>query len=468
MIQVADHQLAALPAARRFACDLLLDLSRLVRVESTQMPLVRLVVAPSVIDGVHTTRDLLAWRPHAANGEIRLGDDTLALVADLAAARNEQIATDADRYGRVPSRVNALVIDGIERRPVLDLMAGRIAEAVESKADSRSFRQLPAWPAGASWAAALTHDLDVVAWWPVFAMLRWLELGRAVRLQILSRALLAAARSVAGDPVLEAVRTILSVEREYDIRSTWFVLAGAPTLSTFRRGDLTYRLESNRGRAVIDQIVAATNEVGLHGSFATWQNAEAFRAERMRAATASGRPVDGVRQHFLRMRPPTTQHAMAAAGFTYDATFGFHDRNGFRLGTASPVRAWDADHACAIDLDLAPLTWMDRVMSKYGGVQDPERWIDDALMLAQTVREVNGMWVGLWHPNLTDALGYPDAPDQYRRLVRELRAAGAHIAPLGELLAWRRRRRAFRVRHVAADGSLQSNDPELERLLSPR
>ena len=78
------------------------------------------------------------------------------------------------------------------------------------------------------------------------------------------------------------------------------------------------------------------------------------------------------------------------------------------------------------------------------------------------------MWVGLWHPNLTDALGYPDAPDQYRRLVRELRAAGAHIAPLGELLAWRRRRRAFRVRHVAADGSLQSNDPELERLLSPR
>ena len=466
MIQIADHELAALPAARRFACDLLLDLSRLVRVESTDAPLVRLVLSPSSVDGVRTVRDLLSWRPRAANGAIQFGDDTLALVADLAAARSEQSSTDADRYGRVPSRVNAIVAEGLERTPILDLLASRTAEAVETAAGTRHFRRLPPWPTGASWAAALTHDLDVVAWWPLFAALRWMELARGARLRILSRALAAAARAVSGDPVLEAVRAILAAEEDYEVRSTWFVLAGEPTFSTFRRGDVTYRLDSKRGRAVLDQVVAGAHEVGLHGSFATYRHADAFRAERTRAATASRRPIDGVRQHFLRMRPPDTQYAMAAAGFAYDATFGFPDRNGFRLGTASPVPAWDAKGACMIDIDLAPLTWMDRAMSKYGGVQDPARWIDDALTLAQTVREVNGMWVGLWHPNLTEALGYPGAPEQYRRLVRELRAAGAYIAPLGGLLAWRRRRRAFRVRHVAADGSLRSNDPELERSLS--
>ena len=466
MIHVAEHELAALPPASRFACDVLLDLSRLVRVETTDAPLVRLVVAPSSADGIHTARDLLSWRPRVVDGELRIGGDTLALVADLAAARREQESDDADRFGRVPSRVNALVAEGLERMPVLDILANRIAETVQSAGGTPRFRRLPAWPAGASWAAALTHDLDVVAWWPLFAALRWVELGRGLELEMLTRALASAARALASDPVLDAVREILSVEFDYEVRSTWFVLAGVPTLSTFRRGDLTYRLDSKRARAVLDQIVTADHEVGLHGSFATYQDANAFRAERSRAATASRRPIDGVRQHFLRMRPPGTLHAMASAGFSYDGTFGFPDKNGFRLGSASPISAWDARAASPIDIDLAPLTWMDRAMSKYSGVQDPSRWIDDALALAQAVREVNGMWVGLWHPNLAGALGYPGAPEQYRRLVHELRASGAYIAPLGELLAWRKRRRAFRVRHVAAEGSIRSNDPELERSLS--
>jgi peptidoglycan/xylan/chitin deacetylase (PgdA/CDA1 family) len=450
-------------------------------VESSDAPLVRLVVVPSS-DGPRSVRDLLSWQPRAVDGELRIGLDTLALVADLAAARSEQESTEADRFGRVPSRVNALVVAGLERTPVLDIVAGRIGGAVQNAAAGRPFRWLPAWPTGASWAAALTHDLDVVAWrswaaalthdldvvawWPLFAALRWIELARGTHVRMLTRAFLAAARALAGDPVLEAVRAILAVESEFDVRSTWFVLAGVPTLSTFRRGDLTYRLESKRARAAIDQIVAAGHEVGLHGSFATFQDETAFRAERARAAAASGRTIDGARQHFLRMRPPATQRAMRSAGFSYDATFGFPDRNGFRLATASPISAWDVRGATAIDIELAPLIWMDRSMSKYAGVQDPARWIDDALALAQTAREANGMWVGLWHPNLADALGYPGAPEQYRRLVRELRAADAYIAPLNELVAWRKRRRAFRLTHVAADGSYRSNDPELARSLA--
>jgi hypothetical protein len=209
----------------------------------------------------------------------------------------------------------------------------------------------------------------------------------------------------------------------------------------------------------------AKGEIGLHGSFATMEDAKAFRAERERAVSITGSPIDGVRQHFLRMRPPVTQRAMVAAGFRYDATFGFPDRNGFRLGTASPITAWDTHADVALPICLAPLIWMDRAMSKYSGVQNPSRWVDDALDLAATVRTVGGMWVGLWHPNLTPALGYPNAPTEYERLVRELRDHGAYIAPLGELLSFRRQRRAFRVTRIAADGSVESNDSALEETL---
>src|SRR2546430_17478224 len=40
---------------------------------------------------------------------------------------------------------------------------------------------------------------------------------------------------------------------------------------------------------------------------------------------------------FRSIHPGVTERAMAEAGFWYDSTFGFPDRNGFRLGVADVV-----------------------------------------------------------------------------------------------------------------------------------
>ena len=77
---------------------------------------------------------------------------------------------------------------------------------------------------------------------------------------------------------------------------------------------------------------------------------------------------------------------------------------------------------------------MDRALSKYQHVETPRAWIDDALALAERCRSVEGLWVGIWHPNLAPALGFPDAPEAYARLVGELARGDAHVAPLGELV----------------------------------
>jgi hypothetical protein len=165
-------------------------------------------------------------------------------------------------------------------------------------------------------------------------------------------------------------------------------------------------------------------------------------------------PVVGVRQHYLRMRAGTTPRGMAKGGFRYDSTFGFADRNGFRLGTADVLPLWDADAGAPMKIDEAPFTWMDRALSKYRGVEDPVQWIDDALELADTCRSVNGLWVGIWHPNLTPALGFPGAPQAYRRLVASLVQREPYIAPLRELVAWRRARRSARATAVRPDGRI--------------
>jgi hypothetical protein len=85
---------------------------------------------------------------------------------------------------------------------------------------------------------------------------------------------------------------------------------------------------------------------------------------------------------------------------------------------------------------------------------------------------VEGLWVGLWHPNLTEALGFPGAPAAFRGLVERLATAAPYVAPLGDLVSWRRFRRSARVIHLRPDGgvhlvtwrtgrwSLQVEDPE--------
>jgi hypothetical protein len=462
---VPEAEGGQLSTAALFALELLLDLSGLVRVDDPTADVLALEVDRNHVDGVRDAEELQRWTPRYADGRLCVGADTLDTIAEIASARSEQQSVKTDRFGRVPSSENALVAQALDRTPILDRVAERIRDSAIAAAGHRPMRLLPPWPGAATWAAALTHDLDVVAWWPLFAGLRWLELVRGRHLTSVAGAIAAAIRGAFGNPVLDAIRAVLAIEQTHDVRSTWFVLSGIPNFSTFRRGDVTYRLDDPRTASILRLLLSVEAEIGLHGSFATLDDAATFGLERARAAAVTSRPIVGVRQHFLRMRSPGTQRAMVTAGFRYDATFGFPDRNGFRLGTANPIRAWDALANQPLDLELVPLVWMDRAMSKYGGIQDPARWVDEALQLAATVRAVQGMWVGLWHPNLTPALGYPGAPEQYGRLVRELRATGAHIAPVEELVAWRQRRRAFRIRRVAAGTAAESTDRVLEREL---
>jgi hypothetical protein len=309
------------------------------------------------------------------------------------------------------------------------------------------------WPRGRRWAAAFTHDLDVVSGWPLFTALRLAELGRKGQVALALQVAGAALKSVAADPVSRGVGDILRIEQEFGIISTWFILAGEPSFGSIARGDVTYSLESARARRILDSVIAGGHEIGLHGSFATMSDEPAMTAERERLRQVTTRAVRGIRQHFLRMRPGLTHRAMVAAGFEYDATYGFPDRNGFRLGAANTVAGWDAVRSAVSGMEEVPLIWMDRAQSKYGGNERPADWVDEGLRLARTCQEAEGLWVGLWHPNLTSALGFPGAVEEFRRLASEIVRLDPFVASLETLVSWRRARRSVVARRLGADGT---------------
>jgi hypothetical protein len=458
-----------LAPAERFALDLLVDLSRLLRADALpkDVDVVRLVVTDRPAAGDVRALHETGWGIVAADGEVRLPRAALARLAAIAAGEAEQRSMSTDRFGRVPSSENVLAAEGLEGEPVVAAAADRLRAAALEAAGGRPVRLLAPWPGGRRWAAAFTHDLDVVALWPAFTLLRLAELARKKQLRRAARVIAAALAAMVRRPVWSAAREVLDVEGRHGVRSTWFILCGTPTAKTARAGDLTYRPEGAGARRILDAVAGAGHELGLHGSFETMDRGAAFAEQRTRLERIVGRDVAGVRQHYLRTRHGTTERDMAGAGFRYDSTWGFADRNGFRLGVADVVPAWDAVTGRPLGLEAVPFTWMDRSLSKYRAVEEPERWIDEALSLAARCEAVGGLWVGIWHPNLSPPLGYPDAPRAFARLVREMAARTPWLCAMGEAVAWRRARRSARAVSVAEGGAVRASY-EGEAVEAPR
>jgi len=446
-------------SAEQFGLELLLDLSRVLRFAGNG-DTVRLRLVGD--DEAVTLDSCLArgWYIERGDGEVAVPRAVLRLVTSIAGAAHEQHATIYDRFGRVRPEDNDLVTSGHERSPVLNLAALELRRAVVAVAGRMPMRLLAPWPNGRRWAVALSHDLDVVARWPIFTGLRLVELARKGDLVRIGSVIRAALRSAVGNPVWQGVASVLGTESEYGVKSTWFILCGTPTLATMRAGDLTYVPESPAARRIISAIGSAGHRVELHGSFETYTDAERFGAQRERLSAIAGTMPNGVRQHYLRMRPGVTHRAMAIAGFKHDSTFGFADRNGFRLGVADVLPVWSEADQNSLDIDEIPFTWMDRALSKYRGVESPEAWIADALELAESTRAVDGLWCGIWHPNLTPALGFPGAPAAYANLVRQLAMMHPFFETTRQIVAWRRERRAARATAIAADGTVRFHTTE--------
>lgn len=429
-------------AAERWALETLVDLSRLLPCEPGVSGAV--VVGPGTGEGI-TIEDR----------RVVVGRATLARVVAVAGAGTEQGSDRADAHGRVPAEANPLVLEQRERSPVIQQLARDLRENAARAAGRGAVRCLAPWPEGRRWAMAMTHDLDVVSGWPLFTLARLAELFRRGRLHEMGQVVSAAMGAVGEFPVLAALTEVLEIERRFGVPSTWFVLTGDPTLARWRRGDVTYRLEGAAARRCLLAIQHEGHEVGLHGSMETWIDPAAFAAERRRLEGVTGAPVRGVRQHFLKMRPGATQRAMVSAGLGYDASYGFSGRNGFRLGVADLVQGWDAAEGKGGGLEEVPLHWMDRALSKYQGIEDPRELVADGLALAEAARVEEGVWVGLWHPNLAPALGYPGAPEAFTWMLEELAGQGAWMARLGEVVDWRVARRRARARAVSADGRVE-------------
>lgn len=142
--------------------------------------------------------------------------------------------------------------------------------------------------------------------------------------------------------------------------------------------------------------LATWAEVGLHPSYDSSSQQGLTALEFLRLEAVLGRPVRISRQHFLRMRLPETYRELERLGIAEEHSMGLHEQLGFRAGTCTPYRWYDASEERSTALLVHPFTVMDNTLLHKLKL-DPEQAVQKVAELVHRVRAVDGTFIGLWH-----------------------------------------------------------------------
>jgi hypothetical protein len=159
--------------------------------------------------------------------------------------------------------------------------------------------------------------------------------------------------------LFSTVKKALEIEKKYNVTST-YLLASLKSLDTRHEHDPTYVLESNMTKELIYLIAANNHEIGIHGSFDSYNDIGLLKEEKRRLEDFVGMEIKSIRQHFLnfdRMKTPFIQDDL---GFAIDSSLGFPSDVGVRTGYNAPLHFYDTKKSTNIDLLTIPYLIMDQ------------------------------------------------------------------------------------------------------------
>jgi hypothetical protein len=296
----------------------------------------------------------------------------------------------------------------------------------------------PTWD-GATFAVALTHDVDSVRRWTRAGVA-----GAGARLKgdVLARRGRAALREATGlalapvhkvrgtDPNWRFSEIVRETRRHGGSGCTFYVLGGHTDPHDGSAPELYERLRPQ----LLDELHDEDVEVGLHGSYRSAYDVRLLVEEKRRLEELGARIV-GHRYHYLRLDPHHNLEPLAEVGLRYDSTLGFADALGFRGGLARPFRPWDFALDEPLDIVELPLAAMDVTLAepRYLGLSPRTAWpfLEALLDLATACRA--GFAV-LWHPERFDHATSGGWDALYWRFLDEAKRRGGRCMSAKELV----------------------------------
>ena len=376
-----------------------------------------------------------AERPvERSDGNVHIRFDLLGWIFMAITRYEEVMDVELDRHGRFPMTASVAWREGFHRRPLVDEYVYVLSWAL------RAAGVIPkAGPHSSSYRVHLTHDVDR----PVAALedgARGLIRRTAADLSVRRDLVLAGSR-LASFPMARgsgfsrdpnySFEFLMDVAEAAGQRALFNILArprwqaGAEPPSAM---DAAYSLSDRPIRALIRRVLERGHQIGLHGSYNSYVNAEQLALEMgaLRVAIAdAGKDVGEIpaRQHYLRWKTPDTWSHLADAGASSDSTLGYAEEPGFRCGTCHPFPVFDLTRRVVLPLWEHPLIVMDVSLQPRSLQRGPvESVLGQVGGMISACRRVGGEFVLLWHNN--NAVG-----KRGRAVYRELVALASGSSP---------------------------------------
>jgi hypothetical protein len=149
-------------------------------------------------------------------------------------------------------------------------------------------------------------------------------------------------------------------------------------------------------KKTVDQIIAAGHTIGLHPSYAQFDNPGMLEIEKLALEHLTGNEIAHSRFHFLRFRLPESYRYLLQHHILHDYSMGYSDVVGYRASTSLPFSWYDLTQEKSTPLTLYPFSVMD-VALQYYQQMSPEKAMEVIHDMKHTLQQVRGCFSFCYH-----------------------------------------------------------------------
>jgi hypothetical protein len=288
-----------------------------------------------------------------------------------------------------------------------------------------------AWQENKKFAVSLSHDIDYWRYWDT----KTINDTYKYNLQTFLKRPLNASYKLLGHYLhkrfiynhYQRLRKILQKEQDLNVRSTWFLLAGA----AFADPRQNYIADMAIREEIIDLL--GQEDVGLHGSPESAYDPDILNAELNRLRELGFNPT-GFRTHYLHFDYQKSFANLEAAGIKYDSTLGYWENIGFRAGISVPFYPFNIAENRPFRVLEIPLIVMDTTLYSHKAMNmSPNAGKRALKRLIAVAAKYQSHLSLLWHNTSFDPVDYPGWGRLYWKTIRRALRSGAWVSSLKEI-----------------------------------
>jgi hypothetical protein len=298
------------------------------------------------------------------------------------------------------------------------------------------------WPENRMFGVCLTHDVDELKKTYQWITRPW-NLARKRNFSGLYQQYLSLCKKIHGYEPYWTFELLLKMEGDLGVMSSLYFLNETSLVNildkkTWHHFGRRYNWNDRNVADLIKKLHSNGWEVGLHGSYHSYNDPEKINREKTALEQIIREHVAGGRQHNLNLAIPDTWKYQEDAGLSYDTTLGYNDCIGFRWGTCLPFRPYYQKEKRMLDILEIPLIIEDLPFFRLSDRKS------EFLHIVQEVERHQGVLTLLWHHSVLNKHEYPGWGEAYRKIIQHCRQRNAWITSAKEIARWWESRTSMR------------------------